>query len=64
MAMSADAIRQPLIAEAVHDTMELRDNWRTYLELRLRVLMTELNWVRLQLGENPRRCPHCGEMLK
>lgn len=35
-----------------------------YLEMRERVLMTELNWVRRKLGKNPKTCPKCGEELK
>lgn len=34
-----------------------------YLEMRERVLMTELNWVRRKLGKEPKTCPKCGERL-
>jgi hypothetical protein len=34
------------------------------LLMRERVLTTELNWVREQLGKNPKRCENCGEPLR
>jgi hypothetical protein len=34
-----------------------------YLEMRERVLTTELNWVRRKLGKQPKTCPKCGEPL-
>lgn len=34
------------------------------LQNQLRVLMTRINWIREQLGENPKRCARCGELLK
>ena len=37
---------------------------RQYLELRLRALMTEVNWIRAQLGKNPKRCHNCGALTK
>jgi hypothetical protein len=37
---------------------------RADLQNQLRVLMTRINWIREQLGENPKRCAHCGELLK
>lgn len=37
--------------------MELLDE---YFHLRVRELQTELNWIRKQLGYNPKRCPNCG----
>lgn len=49
----------------------IRDEWQQYLdfrrhyfEMRIRVLQTELNWIRHVLGENPKRCPQCGKELK
>jgi hypothetical protein len=40
------------------------EDWRKYLELQELVLRTQLNWVREQLGKNPKRCPKCGEVMR
>ncbi len=40
-------------------------NWQLgFLQMRERVLRTELNWVLAQLGKNPKRCLHCGELVR
>jgi hypothetical protein len=61
-AASTNVAFPPLTPRAASDTIAF--NWRTFLEMRLRVLQTELNWIREQLGYNPKRCPHCGELIK
>jgi hypothetical protein len=38
-------------------------DYLAYLRLRLRSLVTESNWIRRALGQNPKRCPNCGNEL-
>lgn len=47
------------------DTIPLTPSldWRAYLEMRLRVLQTELNMIRALLHK-PQVCPHCKCELK
>ncbi len=39
-------------------------DWHKFAEMQVQVLQTQLNYWRAQLGYNPKRCPHCGEVLK
>jgi hypothetical protein len=54
----------PLTPRAASDNISLPPiDWRAFLEMRLRVLQTELNAIRVML-DKPQRCPHCKCELK
>ena len=56
---------EPLTARAPSPIMSLPAfDLKAYAEMQLLVLTTQINYWRKQLGQNPKRCPHCGGELK